>query len=204
MSTYQDLLDDFRDRLDDEDDVEVILATKMRFLDRGVTATWPRFYKRRSVVVPLVYGVTAYPITVLYVGERLIQVMLEDEVGGESLPFRGYEMAGSTLHVRDGSELIMAGHDLTLTFMHPLERASGVVATVCAGPYGSEAVPVHYAMSLACARAIHSRTNYERMSTTDVNNVGLNDIMAESQFWLDRFAIEMDQYEMSQPELVAS
>jgi len=37
-----------------------------------------------------------------------------------------------------------------------------------------------------------------------VNNVGLNDIMAESQFWLDRFAIEMDQYEMSQPELVAS
>lgn len=211
MSFSSEMIDDLRDRLNDVADTQVPFATKVRFLNRGQAAMFPRIFKvvRDSTLV-LATDTFEYTLPSTVGTGKVLTVEMESGVSsGRYTPLSRYDIIPSltvpTLVLLDNSLPAAAGSKIRITTadrLTPFTAATYGAAgsEVYAGPAGTEELPVLYAMGLATARALDDRMDYTRYSATQVNGaVDPNDIMQVSQFWFAQFELLLDRLQMPFP-----
>jgi hypothetical protein len=211
MSYSSDMIDDLRDRLNDAADMQVPFATKIRFLNRGQAAMYPKIFKmvRDST---LVLATSTYEYT-LPAGVGTGKVLtVEVETGNATnryMALQRYDIIPSltapTLVLLEADLPSAAGARFRITTadrMTPFTSVSYAQAQseVYSGPAGTEELPVLYAMGLATARALDDRMDYTRYSATQQNGaVDPNDIMQVSQFWFAQFELLLDRLQLPFP-----
>lgn len=211
MSTAAEMIDDLRDRLNDVGDVQVPFATKLRFLNRGQAAMWPRIFKvvrDNTLVVQANQFEYTFPAGI-GTGKVMTIEVETDATSSRYVSLVRYDIIPSltapTLVLLDTTLPAAVGSSLRITTadrMDPFVAANYAAAqsVTYTGPTGSEELPVLYAMGLATARALDDRMDYTRYSATQVNNnVDSNDIMQVSQFWFAQFELLLDRLQMTFP-----
>lgn len=211
MSTAADMVDDLRDRLNDVGDTQVPFATKVRFLNRGQAAMFPRIFKTvRDTTLALIAGQYEYQFPAgVGTGKVLTVEMETTPTSSRYTPLVRYGIIPSIttpiLTIEDTDLPSAAGSCIRIT---TADRMDPFVATTYAiaqtipytGPAGTEELPVLYAMGLATARALDDRMDYTRYSATQQNNnVDPNAIMQVSQFWFAQFELLLDRLQMPFP-----
>ena len=211
MSTAADMIDDLRDRLNDVGDTQVPFPTKVRFLNRGQAAMWPRIFKVvRDVSLLTIAGQFEYTLPPGIGTGKILTVEVEtDTTSNRFVDLVRYDIIPSltapTLVLRDAVLPAPAGSTIRVTTadrMDPFVCATYAAsqAVQYTGPTGSEELPVLYAMGLATARVLDDRMDYTRYSATQVNGaVNPNDIMQVSQFWFAQFELLLDRLQMTFP-----
>jgi hypothetical protein len=211
MTTGADLIDDLRDRLNDAADTQVPITTKIRFLNRGMAAMWPRIFRiARDSTLVLVDATYEYTIPATVAQGRVLTVELESGASsGRYTHLNRYDIIPSltvpTLVLLDQSLPAPAGAKVRITSAERLTPLAGatyaaVGAETYSGPSGTEELPVLYAMGLCTARVLDDRMDYTRYSATQQNNsVDSNDIMQVSQFWFAQFELLLDRMQMPLP-----
>jgi hypothetical protein len=211
MATYAgDMIDDLRDRLNDVADTQVPFATKLRFLNRGMAAMYPKIHQlvRDSTLTVATAFEYTFPAGV---GTGKV-LTIEIETGAATarfVPLNRYDIIPSgtapTLVLMDSALPAPAGSKFRITTadrLTPFVAANYTASqsVTYTGPAGTEELPVLYAMGLATARALDDRMDYTRYSVTQVNNaVDPNDIMQVSQFWFAQFELLLERLNMPFP-----
>lgn len=210
MATMQDLLDDLNDRLNDADNTAGAgEATKMRWINRGIAAMWPRIFKTASdstlAVVTDTYEYSV-PAAVGDEGE-IFRVEVEDqnaaatrfvelddfdivpEIDGRTIQLPGWVVSNPSY----------SGALIRITAAVPLGSLATVGATF-EGRQIHEEIPVWYALGLALSRRVEDRTVHTRYSTTDSRNgVDINEMLVSSQFAFSQFEAMLDRMAMPWP-----
>jgi hypothetical protein len=210
MATMQDLLDDLNDRLQDANNAAGVgEATKMRYINRGVAAMWPRIFRTVSdATIELVADTYEYAIP--------------SAVGDESEIFR-VEIedinAASTRYVElDNFDIVPVlttrylqlpyipshyeGAHIRITAAKPLSRMAAV-GTTFDGRQIHEELPVWYALGLALARNIENRTDHTRYTTTDGRNgVDINEQIGSAGWAFAQFESMLERMAMPWPASV--
>lgn len=205
MTTQQELIDDLRDRLNDATDSQIPLATKTRFLNRGLAAMYPKIFQTVRASTPLILDTFEYALPASVKKGKLL--MLEVETTATSSRFKRlarYEVIPSVtdplLIIEDGAIPSEAGADLRFTAALPMTPFTSNMADVYTGPDSTEELPVLYAMGLCHARALDDRMDYQRYSVTNqVSGVEPTDIMTASQFWFAQFEMLLDRHAVPLP-----
>lgn len=206
-----DMVDDLRDRLNDTGDTQVPIATKLRFLNRGMAAMFPRVFKFvRDNTLLVAASTFEYTFPAGIGTGKVLTVEIETAVASARyLPLQRYDIIPSltapTLVLLDPALPSVAGAKFRIS---TADRMTPYVSTtytpsqseLYTGPAGTEELPVLYAMGLATARALDDRMDYTRYSATQQNNnVDPNDIMQVSQFWFSQFELLLDRLQMPFP-----
>jgi hypothetical protein len=211
MSTAGEMIDDLRDRLNDIADTQVPFPTKLRFLNRGQAAMYPRIYRIvRDSSLALVAGTYEYVLPAGVGTGKVLTVETETDVTTDRYThLNRYDLipgvATPTLVLLDAQLPSPAGSCLRITSadrMTPFVAATYAASqsVVYTGPAGTEELPILYAMGLATARVLDDRMDYTRYSATQVNGtVDPNDIMQVSQFWFAQFELLLDRLQMPFP-----
>lgn len=211
MSSAGDMIDDLRDRLNDAADTQVPFATKLRFLNRGQAAMFPRVFKMvRDNTLVLASNTWEYTLPAGVGTGKVLTVEVESGSGtGRYTPLTRYDFIPSltapTLVLLDPQLPSASGAKLRITTadrMNPFVAANYAAsqAETYTGPAGTEELPVLYSMGLATARVLDDRMDYTRYSATQVNSaVDPNDIMQVSQFWFAQFELILDRLQMPFP-----
>lgn len=211
MSYAAEMIEDLRDRLNDTNDTQVPFATKIRFLNRGMSAMYPRIFRiARDSSLVLVTDTFEYTIPAAVAQGKVLTVEVESGVGTNRYAHLSrYDVIPSltvpTLVMLDASLPSAAGAKIRITSAERLTAFTSANYTasqseVYSGPAGTEELPVLYAMGLATARALDDRMDYTRYSATQQNNsVDSNDIMQVSQFWFAQFELLLDRMQMPLP-----
>jgi hypothetical protein len=211
MSTCADMVDDLRDRLNDVADTQVPFATKVRFLNRGQAAMWPRIFKTvRDTSLVLIANQFEYPFPAGVGTGKVMTIEVETDAASNRYVGLGrYDVIPSLtspiLVLLDAALPAPAGSAIRITTadrMDPFVAANYAAsqAVLYTGPAGTEELPVLYAMGLSTARALDDRMDYTRYSATQQNNtVDSNDIMQVSQFWFAQFELLLDREQMVYP-----
>lgn len=212
MATFAgDMIDDLRDRLNDVGDTQVPFSTKLRFLNRGQAAMFPKIFKMVQDNSLAVIASTFEYVFPVGVGTGKI-LTVEVETGAATnryVPLGRYDIIPSL----SAPKLVLLDTNLpsaaTAKFrITTADRLTPFVAADYAasqsvqytGLEGTEELPVLYAMGLATARALDDRMDYTRYSATQVNGaVDPNDIMQVSQFWFAQFELLLDRLQMPMP-----
>lgn len=205
MTTLADMLEDLRDRLNDAGDTQVPKPAKVRYLNHGIRATWPRLYRtERDSTIVLAPDTFEYSIPSA-VGSNARFLRVEVETGIATNRFRplfDHEIVrgltdpillldGTTLPSVDGARIrITSAKQLT-------ELVTD--GDVYDGPAGTEELPVLYAMGLSSARRLDDRIDHRRYSTTAVNGVDADQIMTVSQFNFAQFELLLERFAMPLP-----
>lgn len=211
MSTAADMIDDLRDRLNDAGDTQVPFSTKLRFLNRGQAAMWPRIFKLvRDSTLTIASNTFEYTFPAGVGTGKVLTVEVEtDATSSRYVPLNRYDIIPSltaptlvlldpVLPVATGSSIRITTADRLDPFVAANYAAAGSV--IYTGPAGTEELPVLYAMGLATARVLDDRMDYTRYSATQVNgSVDPNDIMQVSQFWFAQFELLLDRLQMPFP-----
>jgi hypothetical protein len=205
MATQQDLIDDLRDRLNDATDSQVPLATKTRFLNRGMAAMYPKVFQTARASTPLIADTFEYSLPAAVRKGKVL--MLEVETTSTSARYKRlarYEIIPSVtdplLVLEEANLPSEADSKLRITAALPLTPFTSSMADVYTGPDGTEELPVLYAMGLATARALDDRMDYQRYSVANqVPNVESTDIMTVSQFWFAQFELLLDRFQIPLP-----
>lgn len=206
MATQQDLIDDLADRLNDVGHAQVPLATKTRFLNRGMAAMFPKIFRTvRDASVVLATDTFEYPLPATVQKGKLL--MLEYETGPTTnryVRFHRYDIVPSVtdpiLVLLDNQLPAAAGSAIRLTAAMPMTPFTSNMADVYNGPDGTDELPVLYAMGLAAARQLDDRIDHQRYSVTNqVNGVEASDIMTASQFWFAQFELLLDRFALPVP-----
>jgi hypothetical protein len=211
MSTAAEMVDDLRDRLNDAGDTQVPLATKVRFLNRGQAAMWPRIFKvvRDSTLV-IISNQFEYTFPPGIGTGKVMTIEVEtDATSSRFVPLVRYDIIPSltapTLVMLDTQLPAAVGSSIRVTTADRMDPFVGATyaalqSVIYTGPTGSEELPVLYAMGLATARVLDDRMDYTRYSATQVNGaVDPNDIMQVSQFWFAQFELLLDRLQMTFP-----
>lgn len=211
MSFSSEMIDDLRDRLNDVADTQVPFATKLRFLNRGQAAMFPKIFKMNqdaTLVLSSTVFEYVYPSGV-GTGKTLT---VEVETGAASarfVPLWRYDVIPSltapklvlldpTIPSAVGAKLRITTADRMTPFVAANYAAAG--SEVYSGPVGTEELPVLYAMGLATARGLDDRMDFTRYSANMVNNTtDSSDIMQVSQFWFAQFELLLDRLQMVMP-----
>lgn len=211
MSTASEMIDDLRDRLNDAADTQVPIGTKIRFLNRGQAAMFPKVYKlTRDVTTVLATGTFEYNVPSLVGTGKIISVEVESgSATNRYTPLQRYDFIPSLtspiLVLLDPALPSAAGSRVRIT---SADRLTPYASTTYAasqsetfsGPAGTEELPVLYAMGLATARALDDRMDYTRYNATLQNSaVNPNDIMQVSQFWFAQFELLLERIMMPLP-----
>lgn len=213
MSFTSDMIDEVRDLTNDLTDAQVSFAMKLRYLNRGIKAMWPKVYRIVSTVsVVLIAGQEEYTVPASNASGLLLSVDLETGVGTglfrrldfyDILPGAGG--ATSTLRVSFPPDASDAGRIVRIISAERITQlaAASYVASqseVYSGPAGTDSLPVLYAMSMITSRALDDRLDYTRYSTTQGQN-GIDDqsIMQVGQLWYAQFQQELDSVDMPFP-----
>jgi len=205
------MVDDLRDRLNDQGDTQVPLLTKVRFLNRGQAAMYPRIFRMvRDTSLVLATGQFEYSFPVGVGTGKVLTMEVESTPTSSRFTSLGrYDIIPSltspTLVLLDQELPAAAGSGMRITTADRLIPFAATTypalqSELYTGPSGTEELPVLYAMGLATARALDDRMDYTRYSATQVNNtVDPNDIMQVSQFWFAQFELLLDRMQMPYP-----
>jgi len=213
MATMQDLLDDLNDRLNDANNAAGAgEANKMRWINRGIAAMWPRIY--RTVIdstLAVVTNTHEYAIPAAVGDEsEIFRVEIKDfsVTATRYLELDGFDivpaLTGRVLqlppHISlDGS---WTGALVRITAAKPLTKLTAT-GSVFDGRQIYEELPVWYALGLAIGRRIEDRTVYTRYSTIDARNgVDINEQMNASQFAFAQFETMLERMAMPWPASV--
>ena len=211
MSMMSDMIDDLRDRLNDVADTQVPLPTKIRFLNRGQAAMYPKIFRLvRDSTLLLINAQFEYTMPAGVGTGKLLTVEVESGSGtNRYTPMNRYEVIPSltapTLVIMDTGLPSAAGAKIRIT---TADRMTPFVSTTYVqaqsesytGPAGTEELPVLYAMGLSTARALDDRMDYTRYSVTQqAGAVDPNDIMQVSQFWFAQFELLLDRLQLPFP-----
>jgi len=210
MSTAAEMADDLRDRLNDVGDTQVSFPTKLRFLNRGQAAMYPKIFRlvRDSTLVVL-DDEFEYTFPAGVGTGKVISVEVETDAGSYRYqPLQRYDVIPSItapiLSLIDldtppvGAHFRITTADRLVPFVAVDYSASAAVSYT--GPAGTEELPVLYAMSLATARPLDDKMVYDRMAATQQGGaIGPNDIMQVSQFWMAQFEMLLERMAMPLP-----
>jgi hypothetical protein len=211
MSYSGDMVDDLRDRLNDATDTQVPFVTKVRFLNRGLAAMFPRIYQvMRDTTLTLQDGVFEYTLPAGIGQGKVLTVEVESDSGSARYtPLTRYDLIPSisapTIVLLDNFLPSALGAHLRVTTaerLTPFTAASYAVSQSeeYSGPTGTEELPVLYAMGLITARPLDDRMDYRRYAATQQPGaIGPTDIMQVSQFWFSQFEILLDRLTMPFP-----
>lgn len=210
MSTSAEMIDDLRDRLNDASDTQISFPTKLRFLNRGQAAMFPKIFRVvRDTSLVVVDDDFEYDFPAGVGTGKVISVEIET---GDSTnrfqPLQRYDVIQSItspiLSLIDldtppvGARFRITTADRLAPFVASDYAAAG--SEIYTGPAGTEELPVLYAMGLATARPLDDRMNYDRMATLQQSGaIGPNDIMQVSQFWLAQFEMLLERMAMPWP-----
>ena len=196
------MLDDLRDRLADATDAKFSEAMKLRFLNRGQAAMFPRIFQIvRDSSLALESGTYEYDIPAA-VGSNGRVVMIEAaDVNGRFWPVANYEVIPG---LTDPILKLTGGlpgpddADIRITAAMPLTAFASSASTYT-GPPVTEELPVLYAMSLCMARDVEAKLSVRRMPTIEGLNGSSESFMTASQFWMQQFEILLDRLQMPLP-----
>lgn len=206
MATLLNMLDDMRDRLNDSTDTQVAKLTKVRYINHGIRATWPRLYRTtRDTSVVLVANTFEYAVPAA-VGNntKLLRLEVESDVAsGRYAELYDYLIVpGLTDPVLQFTGLDLpgpAGARVRITAANPLTELVADV-DVYDGPAQTDELPVLYAMGLALTRRLDDRIDHRRLSTTaGTNQVGPDEIMTAGQFNFAQFELLLERFAMPVP-----
>ena len=204
MATCEEFLDDLRDRLDDEADTRVPEATKIRYLNRGQAAMFPKVYRiARDSTLALVADQWEYNIpSAVGNNGRIIQIDVEDS-DGRLFPIVNYRLIdGLTdpiLQLTGAALPSIEGANIRITAAMPLTAFASSASTYTGPPY-TEELPVLYAMSQIMSREVERRFNNRRMPTIEgMNGVTAEDAMTAAQFFMQQFQTILEQVALPIP-----
>lgn len=212
MATLQDLLDDLNDRLNDANNAAGAgEANKIRWINRGISAMWPRVF-RTVVDSTLVVATDTFEYSIpAAVGDEgeIFRVEIEDQsapstrfveldgfdvvplVDGRTLQLPSWLASGSTV-----------GAQVRISAAKPLSQLVDTT-DVFDGRAIHEELPVWYALGLALSRRIEDRTVHTRLSTIDSRNgVDINEQMGAAGFAFAQFEAMLDRLAMPWPASV--
>lgn len=204
--TLTDLLADLNDRLDDTGNTQIAEATKTRYLNHGIRATWPHLYRIVSDETLVIVDDTWEYNIPSAVGQhtKILRVELETESGsGRFRLLDDYQIVPSLtapiLLLEHNTLPAEAGAKIRITSAARLSELSAG-SDEYDGPTGTEELPVLYAMGLATQRRLDNRLDYTRYTTTvDENGVGASDIMQASQFFFAQFELLLERHALALP-----
>lgn len=203
MATLLNMLDDLRDRLNDPSDVQVPRATKVRYLNHGIRATWPRLYRTvRDSTIVLATDTFEYAVPAA-VGNnsKIMRIEVEHGVGvnrySEINNMRLIPGLTDPILQLEGADLpAAAGSRIRITAALPLTELS-LDGDVYNGPAQTDELPVLYAMGLALTRRLDDRLDHRRISVTSgMNQVGAEEIMTAGQFNFAQFELLLERLAM--------
>lgn len=204
MTYVAAMIDDLNDRLNDVGDVQAPFLTKLRFLNRGQAAMYPKIFNLvRDTTLAIVADTFEYNFPAGVGTGKVISVEIEsDLLSGRYTPLQRYDVVPSSsvplLTLLDldtppvGARIRILTADRLTPFTSATYAATG--SEVYSGPAGTEELPVLYAMGLLTARPLDDRLDYRRYAVTQQNEpIGPNDIMQVSQFWFAQFELLLDR-----------
>lgn len=200
----QDLLDDLNDRLGDANNAAGIgEAAKMRAINHGVRAMWPKVF-RIATDSSLAVAADTYEYTVpVAIGDdgHIYRVEIEDALGR----FRDLD-AFQITEGPEGKILKLphpgrheVGQNIRLWAVLPIPTMATTDATFEGRDRHAE-LPVLYALGVIFARPLEDRVDHTRYSTVVARNgVDINEVMNTSQFWFAQFELLLDRLAMAWP-----
>lgn len=203
MATLLNMLDDLRDRLNDGSDVQISRVAKVRYLNHGISATWPRLYRTvRDSTLVLATNTFEYAIPAT-VGNnsKIMRIEIETGVGtnrySEIQNMRVVPGLTDPILELEGVDLPAAvGSRIRITAAVPLTELVND-GDVYDGPKKTEELPVLYAMGLALTRRLDDRLDHRRLSVTSgMNQVGPDEIMTAGQFNFAQFELILERHAM--------
>lgn len=206
MATAADLIQDLKDRLDDEGNTKYSEAMKIRFLNRGQAAMFPKIYRTvRDATLALVADTFEYAIPTAVGSNTKIVALEVEDANSRWHPLERYNiipgLTDPILQLKGNTLPGPAAANIRITAMAPL-TAFTTSASVFDGPPFSEELPVLYAMSLAAGREVESRMRHRRLPTVEgFTDVSADDQMTSSQFWMQQFELLLERLAMPLPSL---
>jgi hypothetical protein len=204
MATLLNFLDDLRDRLNDSADNQIPKATKVRYINHGIRATWPRLYKTvRDSTLVVAADDYEYPLPAA-VGNNGKLLRVEHETGvGTNRFVETYDytiVPGLTDPILQfDNTLPVIGAKIRITAAKPLTELVADGDTYD-GPAQTDELPVLYAMGLSLTRRLDDRIDHRRLSTTTgTNQVGPDEIMTAGQFNFAQFELLLERHAMPLP-----
>jgi hypothetical protein len=204
------MIDDLRDRLDDVSDTQVPFNTKLRYLNRGQAAMFPKIFRVvRDTSLEVLADEFEYDFPAGVGTGKVISVEVETgDATDRYQPLQRYDVIQSItspiLSLIDldtppvGARFRITTADRLAPFVAASYAAAG--SETYTGPMGTEELPVLYAMGLATARPLDERMATNRMATMQQSGaIGPNDIMQVSQFWLAQFEMLLERMAMPWP-----
>lgn len=207
-----EMIDQLRDLTTDPGDTVVPAATKVRYLNRGQAAMFPKIYQVvQDATLTIVTSDNTYDIPAA-VGTyaKLLSVEIEaTPAAGDYGRAINYDVIPNattpklTLNYLPPSTL--SGSHIRITAAKPLTpfvsttyAAAG--SELYSGPPATEELPILYAMMLISSRVIADRNDYARMSVLLTNGAASGqDLMVTAQFWRDQFNQLLEQLTMPLP-----
>lgn len=210
MATAQDLLDDLNDRLGDANNAAGVgEATKLRYLNRGIAAMWPRIFRTvTDSTIALAADTYEYAIPAAVGDEsEIFRVEVEDTsvTSARFVELDGFDivpvLTGRVLQLPFVPARLV-GANVRITAAKPLSALAGV-ASVFEGRQIHEELPVWYALGLALSRRLEDRTDHLRYSTIDGHNgVDINEQIGTASFAFAQFESMLERMAMPWPASV--
>lgn len=206
MATMQTLLDDLNDRLNDVNNAAGAgEANKMRYINHGIRAMYPKVY-RTVVDSSLVVAADTfeYELPATFDHAKIVRVEIEvDQDNGRFAHLDNFEIVPTLPDKKlriDSVELpVETGALIRVVGVRPMTELTTVGSTYD-GPPGTEEIPVWYALGLVLSRRIEDRTVHTRYATAHARNgVGIDEMWSSAQFAFGQFELLLDRYEMPLP-----
>ena len=206
MATCADLLADLNEMISDTTNAQVLQATKIRYLNHGMKAMYPKIYKtERDSTTELVADTYEYSIP-SYVGSNTLGLRVEIETAAGS---ERYDAASNYLIIPGLTDPVIQFHTSSLPsevgakirFTAAKQLTEFVLTTdVYDGPVGTEQLPVLYALGMVASRTIDDRMDHRRYPTiTGANGVTPVDMQNAATFWFGQFELLLDRRAMPLP-----
>lgn len=206
MATCATLLADLNEMISDVTNAQVAEATKIRYLNHGIKAMYPKIYKTvRDATTVLVADTYEYAIPSA-VGSNTLGLRVEIETGSGT---GRYDAASNYLIVPGLTDPIIqfhtaslpsaAGAKIRFTAAKQLTEFTTTSDTYD-GPSGTEQLPVLYALAMVASRTMDDRMDHRRYPTiTGANGVTPVDLQNAATFWFSQFELLLDRRAMPLP-----
>jgi hypothetical protein len=197
------MLSELNDRINDAGNTQVTEAQKIKYLNHGLRAMWPRIY-RTVVDTSLELAVDDYEYTIPSTQDYGLPWRVEIETGDSTniyVPLDDFEIINTITGKAIRLKWVPApyGSRFRVTSAVPLTPFVNS-ASVYDGPPITEELPVWYALGIVMGRRLEDRTDYRRYSTTVAQNgVDINEVMNASQFAFAQFELLLERYTMAMP-----
>lgn len=208
MATMQTMLDDLNSRMGDANNAASVgEATKMRWINHGIRAMWPKIWIAvQDATLSYTDGTFSYSVPAgVGTNSEIVRVEIQSAASGgyysevivDELPLR----VSRTLQF-DPRVRFNTGSHIRITAIRPVAVMAAVGDTYEGYPI-TEELPVLYAMYLATSRGHEDRVDYTRYSTVAAQNrVDIGEVEGAALFWLSQFEAMLDRLAMPWPASV--